>query len=130
MRRFFGIGALLLMSSSMASAQTHPDVVVSNKVQMQPLTAEHASQDEVGLLPLTSVLLPEGAVLPASPTPFSLNASKALDTIAVGDDTPFTFPAPAPVRPVAIPFPTAAHLFVPGALLALYATRRFRGRRR
>jgi len=42
-------------------------------------------------------------------------------------------PAGAPVaapRPVTIPFPTAAHLFIPGAVLALYAARKMSPRYR
>lgn len=46
------------------------------------------------------------------------------------DSTPFEFPQITTTNPVAIPFPTAVHLFIPGAILAMYATRRFRGRRR
>lgn len=44
------------------------------------------------------------------------------------DETPFVFPAAAP-PPVTIPFPTAVHLFVPGAILALYFSRKYRRRR-
>ena len=48
----------------------------------------------------------------------------------LADPQAFAFPEATPARPVAIPFPTAVHLFIPGAIMAIYATRRFRGRRR
>lgn len=58
-------------------------------------------------------------------TPFSLAPTGSNAPIE-----PFKFPEVTSSQPVAIPFPTAVHLFVPGAIMAIYATRRFRGRRR
>ena len=52
---------------------------------------------------------------------------------AYDGSTPFGIPAVTSVgapRPVTIPFPNAAHLFFPGAALALYAARRMRPRYR
>lgn len=48
----------------------------------------------------------------------------------VNDPQGNTFADATTTKPVAIPFPTAVHLFIPGAIMAIYATRRFRGRRR
>ncbi|QOV91599.1 hypothetical protein [Humisphaera borealis] len=62
--------------------------------------------------------------------PRDLLSESPLATNDAGDLPPFEFPETASTTPVAIPFPTAVHLFVPGAIMAIYATRRFKRRRR
>lgn len=102
-----------------------------------------ASASESGTPPSTApaanrLLRPHG---PTASDPTSLIGVGTRDLLDDGllgsqrpplaDDTaPFEFPQSTSAQPVAIPFPTAVHLFIPGAIMAIYATRRFRGRRR
>jgi hypothetical protein len=74
---------------------------------------------------------------PSSQPTFTLIGASPRDLLGEGPlpsadlpDVPSEFPETTQTDPVAIPFPTAVHLFIPGAIMAIYATRRFRGRRR
>jgi hypothetical protein len=78
---------------------------------------------------------------PSTPTLVGLNVADLLDgdgriggPAGLNSDRPATAPAASTVAATTdshpVPFPSAAHLFIPGAALALYATRRMKPRYR
>ncbi len=115
--------AIALSTSSAAAFGRQPVTPVSGAVKGEEITINAAALTDSQAASALEL------VLPAPVDRIGWHAPTDIEPAAVDLGKPFVFPDPAPVRPVAIPYPTAAHLFIPGALLALYASRRYRGRR-
>lgn len=131
--------ALLLVSWAASPARSSAAVemdVRSSTASQDPHSHQMVSLDRVGVdaSPQSSLPAPPPAGAPTSL--IGLGARDLLGEIPPPgtpyryqpSQTPFEFPQTRPSAPVAIPFPAAVHLFVPGALLAIYASRRFRRR--
>jgi len=107
-------GRQLLLSSSPVSGEDLSSIRSYRSGLSEGAAADSATPSLIGLgaRDLMGAIPPPGSSTPQSEDPAPVELPPLTST----------------AKPVAIPFPTAVHLFVPGALVAIYATRRFRNR--